>query len=83
MKNINKLIEILYDETGRGASLVVSRNGDGLTAGVVEDGDTLLCPAGEMWLMCNGRDSAEDAVAEIEARVAKGFKLQEEWLTQA
>jgi hypothetical protein len=79
VKQINKLIEILYDETGLGASLTVNHNADGWTASISEDGHILLCPAGELWLVSTGHGSAEAAVQAVEAKVAAGFKLQEQY----
>ena len=79
MKNINQLIETVYDETGLGASLVVNRNDDGWTASIAEDGHILLCPAGELWLVSNGHESADEAVMAIEEKVQQGYRLAKEY----
>lgn len=76
MKHIDKLIETVYEETGiQGIALRVSRNDDGWTALIEEADEILLCPAGERFLVSNGHDSAESAIAAIDFKVQQGFEL--------
>lgn len=83
MKHITWLIEAIYDETDiQTVELLVSLNDDGWTAKVVEDGEILLCPAGEYFLVSNGHGSAEIAIEAIEAKVKRGFELCEIYANQ-
>jgi hypothetical protein len=80
MKYITRLIETIYDETGiEGIALNVSRNDDGWTAKIVEDGEILLCAAGELFLVTNGHESLEDAIDALEDKVEQGYKLAAEY----
>jgi len=75
MNAIEQLIETVYDETGiQGVALRVSRNDDGWTACVVEGDDILLCCLGERFLVSNGNETMEQAVAAVEAIAAQSQK---------
>jgi anthranilate phosphoribosyltransferase len=83
MELIQKLIDIVYNETGiQGIALAVSRNDDGWTAKVVEDGEILLCAAGETFLVANGHDTMEDAIDALEEKVRQGNALAKEYANQ-
>lgn len=76
MKHINQLIETVYDETGiQGIALVISRNDDGWTARVVEDGHTLLCSAGEQFLISNGNATMEAAIESVDEIARRGYEM--------
>lgn len=78
MQNIQRLIETLLDETGIPATLVVEPGKDGgWRAAVVEDGETLLCPAGERFLVATDDDDMYAAIELLEQKVADGFAQYE------
>ena len=78
MQNIQRLIETLLDETGIPATLVVEPGKDGgRRAAVVEDGETLLCPAGERFLVATDDDDMYAAIELLEQKVADGFAQYE------
>lgn len=79
MQNIQKLIDILVDETGLTAELKVYLGLNGWVAKIVEDNDVLLCPAGETFLCVTGGADLADAVQALDDIVAQGFKQQALW----
>lgn len=82
MQHLEQLIDTLIDETGIGATVEVFKAADGWCARVVDDGMTLLCPAGEVWLNTRQHPSAEDALNSLDKIAETGFYMASLWETR-
>jgi hypothetical protein len=79
MRNCQRLIETLHDETGLAAEIVIVYTEEGLwNASIREDGHLLLCAAGEYWLHAVGYSTVDDALEELESIVTAGYRLAAE-----